>query len=150
MKYFLMLVTLMFLFGNLFSQQTYSISKEDYQLFIEDMDIIKSQITIASDVVVTDSIVWRSTDTLNVGDENCNHEWVFSDEERAGGSNFCLVNHNGWHCSYDDKVRYGICKKCLRKERFREQWYQSIFVPPKTEYEVLDSLLNKKLKELEK
>ncbi len=99
---------------------------------------------ISANSVVTDSVVWRTVkiDSLNLGKESCKHKWVYSKGWRAGGSRFCGVNHDGFHCECDDMMRDRICKKCLRKETQRELWYQHANKPPETEYEKLEKKLN--------
>ena len=91
--------------------------------------------------IVTDSIIWQTTEVLSKGDSECLHEWAYSDEWRSGGNNGCLVMHYGWHCSWDDGMRNRICKACLRKEEQREQWYQHKYIRPETEYEKLEKEL---------
>ncbi len=74
------------------------------------------------------------------------HDWVYSEEWGAREGLGCLVNHNGLHCDWTDKMRHRICRKCLRKETQREYWYQHRDEPPeppKTEYEQLEERLNK-------
>jgi hypothetical protein len=86
--------------------------------------------------IVTDSIVWRTIDTLRQGDRNCKHEWVYSEEHPFNIG--CLVLHHGWHCDWDDMCRDAICRKCRMKISQRQQWYQHEVKPPKSEYECLD------------
>ena len=93
--------------------------------------------------VVTDSIVWKivEIDTANLGNELCNHDWVYSKTRYAKPFSGCLVMHHGFHCDYNDKVRDRICRKCMRKETEREFWYQHRVTPDKTEYELLEEKL---------
>ena len=96
--------------------------------------------------VVTDSIIWKLQTVDNIGDSSCQHQWVY-EGNRKDGMNVvigrCAVYHNGFHCSYDDRIRGQICKNCLRKETWREQWYQHRDIPPKSksEYEILNEKL---------
>jgi hypothetical protein len=96
--------------------------------------------------VVTDSVVWYLWKVDNVGDTLCSHEWIKGEETIAGPGYGCLVNHYGFHCDYDDGVYSRICHKCLRKETWREQWYQHRPITPKTEYEKLDEMIKKEKK----
>ncbi len=91
--------------------------------------------------IITDSIVWRITDVVLPGDSLCNHDWLEGEFSTAKPGYSCLVYHNGTHCSYNDKVKSRICRKCHRKERLREQWYEHREEPPKTEYEKLNEEL---------
>jgi len=91
---------------------------------------------------VKDSTKWIITDTLNVGDEKCNHDWEEGEFSTAGAGRGCLVYHNGGHCSYDDKVKSRICKKCLRKEKLREEYYEHFQTNPETEFERLEKKIN--------
>ena len=95
--------------------------------------------------VVTDSVIWRtiSVDSLNLGNINCVHQWVYSRTRLAMLGVGYGVFHNGFHCSYNDRIRDRICKLCLRKETQRESWYQHREEPPKTEYEILKEKLKK-------
>lgn len=90
--------------------------------------------------VITDSVIWRTVevDSNNLGVDTCKHKWVYSETWRAGGDRGCLVLHYGFHCSWDDRMRNKICKKCHRKETQREFWYQHRAEHVETEYEKLD------------
>lgn len=92
--------------------------------------------------VVTDSVVWKTVgvDSVHVGDANCEHEWVNSKLWHVMHTG-CDVLHYGFHCSLDDAMRHRICKKCLRKETQREQWYQHRSEHVETEYEKLEKRL---------
>jgi hypothetical protein len=92
--------------------------------------------------IVTDSVVWRVTDTLRIGDPSCNHIWIDGVASRSGSWG-CLVDHNGWHCGWDDQTKSRICSKCLRKEQLREFWYQHSVTPPKTPYEMLQDSIDR-------
>lgn len=99
----------------------------------------------AFEFVVTDSIVWRtiSADGSHLGDENCQHEWVYSNTWRAGYAKGCLGLHHGFHCPYDDQMRNRICGKCFRKETQREFWFQTQQEHIETEYEKLEKKLKR-------
>ena len=95
--------------------------------------------------VITDSIIWRTTeiDSLNLGKENCDHVWIYSKDQQSNKMTSCAVNHMGFHCSWDDAWRNRICSQCLRKETQREHWYQHRKKYIKTEYDKLEKLLKK-------
>jgi len=96
--------------------------------------------------VVTDSIVWRTVEVINPGDtDKCKtlnghywHDWVHSETWAKGDGIGCCVYHAGFHCDWDDRERYAICKDCKRKIHEKQQWYQHSINPPKSEYEMLD------------
>lgn len=101
--------------------------------------------------VVTDSIVWRTIEVINPGDtDKCKtlrgrykHDWVYSETWAKGDGVGCLVLHHGFHCDWDDRERYAICKDCKRKIHEKQQWYQHSSNPPKSEYEMLDDLIDR-------
>ena len=90
---------------------------------------------------VTDSIKWVVTDTTFEGDCKCEHDWVYGEPDIAGygfATYSCLVYHPpGQHCDFNNDVREKICRHCLRSEIEREQWYQHLVAPPKSEFEKL-------------
>lgn len=97
--------------------------------------------------VVTDSIVWELRDIDNFGDLKCKHEWCYS-KEYGTENEFvsCGVNHNGFHCDWDSKIKSRICKICKRKETFIEKWYQHAESEKKSESEKEYEYLNNYLK----
>ena len=98
--------------------------------------------------VITDSVVWRtvSIDSLNLGKEDCNHIWIVGAGRYPNNTVGCLVDHNGFHCDWDDALRDRICCQCLRKETQREFWYQHRKKHIETEYEKLEKKLKEKKK----
>lgn len=93
---------------------------------------------------VKDSTGWRVAEVINEGDTDCVHEWIEGNFSTAKPGVGCLVYHNGGHCSYDDRVKDRICKKCLRKEHLREDYYEHFEPNPETEFEKLEKRLQKK------
>lgn len=117
---------------------------------------------------VTDSIKWVVMDTTFKGNLKCEHEWVYSEPKMQGNrfGAYVFDKHtinvvcargahyaNGkWdespfhsldeHCQYEEREREKICRKCLRSEIEREQWYQRFIEPPKSEFELLKEKQN--------
>lgn len=86
---------------------------------------------------ITDSIKWVPTDTTFEGEEDCKHEWVWSESYHQVGAFTHSDYHNGDHCSRNDMLREKICRACLRSIVEREKWFQHYVAPPKTEFERL-------------
>lgn len=102
---------------------------------------------------VRDSVRWQLEKVEYAGDstKRCYwtagyHEWYTSQSTAKPGLR-CGVMHHGAHCDYDDRIENKICRKCLRKERWRERVYEHFEPYPKTEYERLDDSLTTILKE---
>lgn len=95
--------------------------------------------------IVTDSIVWRVTkiDSLNLGNENHKHDWIYSTISYDYLDRGCLVMHHGFHCDWDDGRKERICSICHRHEYMREFWYQHRYISPKTDYDKLKDKLKK-------
>mgnify|MGYP000933773444 CR=1 FL=1 len=97
---------------------------------------------------ITDSIKWIVTDTTFEGDCKCRHNWVF-DAEKPGSIDIYFIfgfevidcirfNPDGKHCNeHQSATREKICRKCLRSEIDREQWFQRFVASPKSEFELL-------------
>ncbi len=111
MRYVMLVLVMMVFLGNAYSQEVY---------IYDNWGLLEEQ---QYDYNYDIKWVVVSVDSFNLGDEDCEHEWVYSKEWRAGGNMGCLVMHHGGHCSWDESMRDRICEKCLRKERQREVWY---------------------------
>lgn len=102
-----------------------------------------SQIAKNEGRFVRDSTVWYCESMGSVGDTTCQHSFA-SEFGVANPSYGCLVFHNGGHCSMMDRIENKICRKCLRKERWRESVYEHFELNPKTEYQKLEEEMRRK------
>ena len=93
--------------------------------------------------IITDSISWYLYEVQYPGDSLCQHEYIEGVKYMFKGFG-CCVYHNGFHCDWTDMMLPKICKKCLRKEIWRENWYQHQQNPPETEYQKLEKKLKGK------